>query len=39
MSVSLWAWTEKCDHGFCVGDCDICDRNLEDEEIDDETAS
>ena len=26
MSVSKWAWIWACDHGICVGDCDLCDR-------------
>ena len=26
MSVSKWAWTEACDNGICIGDCDLCDR-------------
>lgn len=26
MSVSKWRWTEDCDHGICVGDCDKCDK-------------
>ena len=32
MSVSRWRWTPSCDHDVCVGDCDLCDKNLEDEE-------
>lgn len=24
MSVSLWRYTEACDHRPCVGDCDLC---------------
>ena len=38
--MSTWKWRydpEKCDHGVCVGDCDICDR--EDEEEDDDDGS
>ena len=34
--MSTWRWRyspEKCDHGICVGDCDICDREDEEEEI------
>ena len=26
MSVSKWRWTEDCDHGICIGDCDKCDK-------------
>lgn len=26
MSTSKWRWTEECDHGICVGDCDKCDK-------------
>lgn len=27
MSVSKWAYDpEICDHGICVGDCDLCDK-------------
>jgi len=32
--MSTWKWKydpEVCDHGICVGDCDVCDR--EDDEI------
>jgi len=36
MSVSLWNWTEKCDHRLCVGDCDLCIYG-EDEDDDRET--
>lgn len=33
MSVDLWAWTEECDRRVCVGDCDLCDVAVtEDEE-------
>ena len=28
MSVSKWRWTEDCDHGICVGECDKCDKAL-----------
>lgn len=31
MSCSLWRWTEKCDRIPCVGDCDLCDENLDDD--------
>ena len=34
MSCSLWRWTEECDHRLCVGDCDLCDCNLEEDEED-----
>lgn len=26
MSVSKWAYTEACDRGICIGDCDLCDK-------------
>lgn len=30
MSVSKWAYDpEHCDHGVCVGDCDLCDQGEE----------
>ena len=30
MSVSKWAYDpEICDHGVCVGDCDLCDQGEE----------
>lgn len=32
MSVSLWRWTEECDTHLCIGDCDYCDYNNEDED-------
>ena len=32
MSCSLWRWTEECDTHICIGDCDYCDYNNEDEE-------
>lgn len=32
MSCSLWRWTEACEGKPCVGDCDLCDWNTEDEE-------
>ena len=28
MSVSKWAYTEACDRGICVGDCDLCDKEV-----------
>ena len=31
MSCSLWRWTAECDHRPCIGDCDYCDYNNEDE--------
>ena len=32
MSVSKWAYTpEKCDGGYCYGDCDNCPKANEDE--------
>ena len=35
MSCSLYRWTEECDHRPCVGDCDLCDENTEDEDDED----
>ena len=32
MSCSLYRWTKECDERACVGDCDFCDFNNEDEE-------
>lgn len=32
MSADKWAWTEACDHKVCVGDCDLCDVAVEEEE-------
>lgn len=32
MSVSLWRYTEECDGGYCVGDCDLCEKNNEDKD-------
>ena len=29
MSVSKWKWTPECDRGICVGDCDQCDKAVE----------
>jgi len=36
MSTSLYRWTEDCDGHDCIGDCDFCDKNQDDdvEEID-----
>lgn len=31
MSVDLWAWHESCDSHECVGDCDLCDYQDEEE--------
>ena len=31
MSCSLWRWTPECDGDFCIGDCDYCNKNMEDE--------
>jgi len=36
MSVSLYAWTEACDHRACVGDCDLCDYADEEQEDNEE---
>ena len=33
--MSTWRWKydpEKCDHGICVGDCDVCDREEDENE-------
>lgn len=30
MSVSLWRYTEDCNGNPCPGDCDLCEKNLED---------
>lgn len=35
MSVSLYAWTERCDHRPCCGDCDLCGYSDEDEKEED----
>lgn len=32
MSVSKWAWIEECDNRICVGDCDLCSYNEEEED-------
>ena len=32
MSCSLWRWAEECDTHECVGDCDNCSYNQEDED-------
>lgn len=32
MSVSKWAWAEECDNRICVGDCDLCSYNEEEED-------
>lgn len=32
MSCSLWRWTEECDSHPCCGDCDLCDKEEEDED-------
>lgn len=29
MSVSKWSYTKRCDHGPCVGDCDICSKAID----------
>ena len=34
MSCSLYRWTEDCEGIPCPGDCDVCDRNMEEEEDD-----
>lgn len=35
MSCSLWRWSEECDSRPCLGDCDLCEENNEDEDTDD----
>lgn len=35
MSVSLWAWTERCEGQPCVGDCDLCGKAEQEEEEED----
>ena len=37
MSVSLWRWSESCE-GFCHGDCDLCTKEVNDEEDEEEDA-
>lgn len=32
MSCSKYRWTKDCDTGPCPGDCDLCFRNLEEED-------
>ena len=32
MSTSLYRWTEECDRRECLGDCDLCHENGEDED-------
>jgi len=32
MSCSLYRWTEACDGQPCPGDCDVCDKNMEDDD-------
>ena len=33
MSVSKYRWDETCDGYPCPGDCDLCDRNTEDDNV------
>ena len=33
MSCSLYRWTEKCEGKFCIGDCDFCHKEDEENEI------
>lgn len=33
MSVSKWMWTEECDKGICINDCDRCDKAAYEETI------
>ena len=32
MSASKWRYTEACDGEYCIGDCDLCDKEPETEE-------
>lgn len=32
MSVDLWRWSEECDFRPCLGDCDLCEYEEEEEE-------
>lgn len=34
MSVSKWKYTEECDGEYCCGDCDLCDKEPEEESED-----
>lgn len=36
MSCSLWRWTPECDNDLCVGDCDLCNKDAEEEEEDED---
>ena len=29
MSVDKWRWTPNCDKDYCIGDCDLCDKEDE----------
>lgn len=33
MSVSKWKYTEACDGDYCVGDCDLCNKEPESEQF------
>lgn len=33
MSCSKWRWTPECDTHICVGDCDNCNYNLDEDVI------
>ena len=38
MSVSLWAYNpSKCDGDYCPGDCDLCRKAEEEEEVEDDS--
>lgn len=37
MSCSLYRWSPDCEFDYCPGDCDLCNKNNEDEE-EEETA-
>ena len=32
MSCDKWRWTEECDTHLCIGDCDLCIYNDEEDE-------
>ena len=34
MSCSLYRWTPACDGDYCPGDCDCCDKDMEEGYID-----
>ncbi len=32
MSVDLYRWTEACEGDYCVGDCDLCHKEQEEDD-------